>query len=323
MASITLQSPQRFPVGTTVAAYKRSNWGQSDLPPAGAPQGASDASAVVAANGSVALTGLTDAVDYFAYALVGGEHRYVSFSTAFSSGASLTNTELRAAAVPTADSALAALLDGTQVDLFNGPSVFPASIGGGAQVNAHDLAGIPANLRVGGKLVVLVRNPSIVTALSCQLEAKGADPSGGETIGYKQSGSGGPAPFTVPVASTKAATISAATDVVTSAGHGSQNGDKVIFTALTGGAGLVVGTTYFVRDATIDTFKVAATQGGAAINVTSDASAATLTFGQNDANDLEGSLLAAGGRLLVTNQSALGAGQGFTASVRVYAVPGG
>lgn len=73
------------------------------------------------------------------------------------------------------------------------------------------------------------------------------------------------------------ATIVAATDIVTSTGHGYSNGDEVIFRSLTGGAGLTVGTTYFVRDVTTNTFKVAATLGGAAINVTTDASAGVVT----------------------------------------------
>lgn len=74
--------------------------------------------------------------------------------------------------------------------------------------------------------------------------------------------------------SRKAATIAAATDAVTATAHGFANGERVVFVALTGGAGLTVGTTYFVRDATASTFKVAATSGGAAVDVTTDATAA-------------------------------------------------
>lgn len=74
----------------------------------------------------------------------------------------------------------------------------------------------------------------------------------------------------------KAATIEADDDTVTSTGHGYSNGNAVVFLALTGGGGLTVGTTYYVRDSAANTFKVAATAGGAAINVTSDATAATV-----------------------------------------------
>jgi hypothetical protein len=60
-------------------------------------------------------------------------------------------------------------------------------------------------------------------------------------------------------------------DVVTSPGHGYANGDRVVFSAEDIGAlptGVVAGTLYFVRDVTTDTFKVAATSGGAAIDLT-------------------------------------------------------
>lgn len=56
-------------------------------------------------------------------------------------------------------------------------------------------------------------------------------------------------------------------------------GRPVVFTALTGGAGLTVGTVYWVRDLdlTAKTFKLAATPGGAAI-VTSSAGSSTMTL---------------------------------------------
>lgn len=76
---------------------------------------------------------------------------------------------------------------------------------------------------------------------------------------------------------TKAVTIEADDDVVTCPEHGFHDGDKVVFPALTGGTGLTAGTTvYYVRDATKDTFKVSATAGGAAVNVTADATAGTV-----------------------------------------------
>jgi Baseplate J-like protein len=75
----------------------------------------------------------------------------------------------------------------------------------------------------------------------------------------------------------KAATIAAATNLVTSNAHGYALNDPVVFRSLTGGAGLVVGTTYFARDITANTFGLAATQGGAQIDVTSDATAAVMT----------------------------------------------
>jgi hypothetical protein len=66
-------------------------------------------------------------------------------------------------------------------------------------------------------------------------------------------------------------TATAATDVVTFNAHGLADGDQVSFTAIgTGAAGLTVGTTYYVRDSLTNTFKVAATPSGAAIDITTD-----------------------------------------------------
>jgi hypothetical protein len=75
---------------------------------------------------------------------------------------------------------------------------------------------------------------------------------------------------------TKAGTATAATDLVNITSHPYRNGDQIKFPTLTGGAGLTAATvTYFVRDATDNTFKVALTRGGAAVDITSDASALT------------------------------------------------
>ena len=60
-------------------------------------------------------------------------------------------------------------------------------------------------------------------------------------------------------------------DTFTAAAHGLQNGDRVIFPALSGGTGLTAATVaYFVIDAAENTFKVSATAGGAAVNFTTD-----------------------------------------------------
>jgi hypothetical protein len=68
----------------------------------------------------------------------------------------------------------------------------------------------------------------------------------------------------------RAVTAVAATDILTATAHGFVADERIVFRSLTGGAGLVVGTTYFARDITANTFKVAATVGGAAVNITSD-----------------------------------------------------
>lgn len=59
-------------------------------------------------------------------------------------------------------------------------------------------------------------------------------------------------------------------DVLTATAHGYANGDLVVFTALTGGAGLAVGSPYFVIGVTANTFQVARTVGGAAVDLVSD-----------------------------------------------------
>ncbi len=64
-------------------------------------------------------------------------------------------------------------------------------------------------------------------------------------------------------------TADAATDVITSPAHGFADTNQIVFYGGTPPAGLTEGTIYFVRDATTDTFKVAATSGGVAINLTS------------------------------------------------------
>ncbi len=63
----------------------------------------------------------------------------------------------------------------------------------------------------------------------------------------------------------------ASNDTVYSASHGYADGQKVVFFQGVPPAGLTEGTIYYVRDSATDTFKVAATLGGAAIDLTSSA----------------------------------------------------
>lgn len=62
--------------------------------------------------------------------------------------------------------------------------------------------------------------------------------------------------------------LDTSTDVVTCVGHGFSDTDTITFYGDTAPAPLVEGTVYYVRDATTDTFKVAASSGGAAIDLT-------------------------------------------------------
>ncbi len=68
---------------------------------------------------------------------------------------------------------------------------------------------------------------------------------------------------------TTATFTAATTDIITSAGHNLSDGDTIYVSS--GGtlpAGLSASTTYFVRDRTADTFKVALSSGGSAVDIT-------------------------------------------------------
>ena len=68
----------------------------------------------------------------------------------------------------------------------------------------------------------------------------------------------------------------ASTDVITATGHIYTTNQTVIFSSITGGAGLSANTVYFVRDISGSTFKVSATSGGAAINFTTNITAGSV-----------------------------------------------
>jgi hypothetical protein len=74
----------------------------------------------------------------------------------------------------------------------------------------------------------------------------------------------------------QAATGAAATDLITLNGHGFSDGQEIRFSSVTGGAPLAANTKYYVRDATTNTFKLASTRGGSAIDITADLTASTL-----------------------------------------------
>lgn len=61
----------------------------------------------------------------------------------------------------------------------------------------------------------------------------------------------------------------ASTDLIHCPAHGYSDTQTIVFFKGTVPGGLTEGTVYYVRDSATDTFKVAATSGGAAINITS------------------------------------------------------
>ncbi|MEY3394711.1 MAG: toxins and related Ca2+-binding domain, partial [Verrucomicrobiota bacterium] len=72
-------------------------------------------------------------------------------------------------------------------------------------------------------------------------------------------------------------TADATSDFITLTGNTLVDGNKVVFGGTTVPTGLTAGTVYFVRDTTGNTFKVSATSGGAAINLTGTGTAVTVT----------------------------------------------
>lgn len=111
---------------------------------------------------------------------------------------------------------------------------------------------------------------------------------------------------TAPTWTSSAVTGTAATDIISHAGHSFINGDQVTFSAITGGAGLVVGTTYFVINQVPGvSYQLSATSGGATVNFTTDISAGTIgrAFGITGSNFVHktGNLPALTGTLLLTD----------------------
>lgn len=81
MASITLSGiADRFPDGTSVSVY-RAEAAKDGQGPAG-----SVVTSASVAGSRVAFSGLADSTRYVAYALVGGEHRYIRFATPAAAG---------------------------------------------------------------------------------------------------------------------------------------------------------------------------------------------------------------------------------------------
>lgn len=82
-----------------------------------------------------------------------------------------------------------------------------------------------------------------------------------------------PAPTATPVPGQTSFEASAQTDTFTANGHGFSNATRVVVSTRTGATlpgGITAGGGYFVRDATSNTFKLAQSSGGAAIDLTSD-----------------------------------------------------
>lgn len=73
--------------------------------------------------------------------------------------------------------------------------------------------------------------------------------------------------------------VTATTDRITHTAHGMPEGRSVQITAQTGAAGLSTATTYYLRDVTTDSYRLAATRGGDAINITTDGTVTVAFYG--------------------------------------------
>ena len=90
-------------------------------------------------------------------------------------------------------------------------------------------------------------------------------------------------------------TAALATDLLTKVAHGLKTGERVVLTAMTDGAGLTVGNTYYVYRASADTFKLCTTFAnsllGTGVDITTDGTAGTVTPGTNGSPIATASLL--------------------------------
>jgi hypothetical protein len=85
----------------------------------------------------------------------------------------------------------------------------------------------------------------------------------------------------VPKMTIPTSAVNASTNVITFAGHGLSDTDQITYNQVGGGTlmtNVTDGQTVFVRDKTTDTFKIAATSGGTAINIGTGHSAQTFTI---------------------------------------------
>lgn len=96
------------------------------------------------------------------------------------------------------------------------------------------------------------------------------------------------------VFSSAAATAAAATDTVTAPAHGILEGGKLVFQIPP--PGLTAATTYYARDVTSSTFRVAAALAGAVIDVTADS--ADVVFGRVLDLDADASVVLVAGQVV-------------------------
>lgn len=101
-----------------------------------------------------------------------------------------------------------------------------------------------------------------------------------------------------------AVTADAGTDLITETTHGRSSGDRIIITGGTAPTGLTKGELYFIRDVLTNTYALAATSGGAAINFTTNGTSVKVRPALIEGTDFEADLLN-GEFTLLTAQTAV------------------
>lgn len=149
------------------------------------------------------------------------------------------------------------MLDAITVDAISAHNAFPGGTG------ANELAG-------GGYARPAVTFAVAAAGTRSLSSATGITIPTGETVRWLGLWGGGVFKGYAPNAGTPKEFIATpSTDTITCPGHGYVDTNKVVFYGDTVPAGLTEGTVYYVVNATADAFQVAASAGGAAIDLTS------------------------------------------------------
>ena len=171
---------------------------------------------------------------------------------------------------------------------------------------------IPMALSTDSKAVYLLQDPSNIGAGQLNVQSAGAILDSTNNRIYVHNGVAATHQYYVydtsiaPTWSTNSITGTEATNTINDAGHVFVNGTPLVFSTITGGAGLVVNTPYFVVGAVAGvSYQLSLTTGGAAINFTTDISSGTIgrAWGTTGSNFIHktGNLPALVGTLLLTD----------------------
>lgn len=171
---------------------------------------------------------------------------------------------------------------------------------------------IPMALASNSKAVYLLQDPSNIGVGQLNIASVGAILDSANNRIYVHNGTAATHQYYVydtsiaPTWTTNAVTGTEATNTINDAGHTFVNNTPVIFSAITGGAGLSVNIPYFVVGAVAGvSYQLSLTSGGAAINFTTDISAGTIgrAWGTTGSNFIHktGNLPALTGTLLATD----------------------